>query len=192
MKSLSVLVLSLLSACMQTPATPDPGTSGGKADGYGNDVDAGAPETASQGKLRYATQFCAVSFTCKDSFSGAPGATFDDVFTTNETDCVASFLPPPAMLAALDRSVAAGRIAYSSSDMSACVEGMAQLTCPQWWGTDPSGMMPETCATAIHGTVPVGGACTFTDEPTPHDVHDCADHNRCDLATRTCLAPPAS
>jgi hypothetical protein len=143
------------------------------------------PPDASGGSLTIEEAFtesieamCAKAFECQDSFPGTP-EDFTASYGADEAACFAMYSGYLAAGAAqYQASVDAGRMTYDPADARTCLDGLAGVTCDQYWNGNEE---PPECDTTFVGQVADGGTCTMSD--------DCAnDTSYCDETTSLCTA----
>lgn len=117
---------------------------------------------------------CDRAFECKETFPSSATA-FDDLFGADTAACKAN-LAEYYENTAVVRAIKAGTIAYDGKDAATCVHGLGAPSCATYW--DEGLSYPDECATAMHGTIAAGGACTIDFE--------CADDMVCE---GTCVEP---
>ncbi len=123
---------------------------------------------------------CDDAFTCKANFPTDQGVTFEQAFGADKNACyaeAATFYDP----AAVQASIAAGKIDYDGTAAKTCLDGVGAPTCATYW--TQGGNYPAACDTAMVGKVATGAACT--------NDFECAGENWCDDTTKKCAAIPA-
>lgn len=139
--------------------------------------------------VRTATQFldklghkdCDQAFTCKTSFPTDWGITFDEAFGATASECYAGWLDgwDPAQV---EKQINAGTIKWNVADANDCIAGMTFGTCTEYWQDGPQ--MPDSCSTALYGTIADGQACVV-------DLECASDTSFCDETSRVCTPDTA-
>jgi hypothetical protein len=74
----------------------------------------------------------------------------------------------------IEERITAGTIKFTAADASDCLAGITFPACQQYWQDGPT--MPDSCFTALVGTVADGGACMID--------YECASETSiCDAST---------
>jgi len=131
---------------------------------------------------------CTAAFRCMSSYTGSD---FSTRFGTSESNCetvqAANF--DADLEAAIDASLAAGRIKIDSAAKSSCESYFSAAACATLFTTQP----PASCNTFAMGTVAIGGTCTTvvksdgSNGTITYDVGDCVTGAMCDSTTKKCV-----
>jgi hypothetical protein len=181
--------VSLTACAVDTPSdgggTGGGGTGGGGGNGTGGGSGTGGGGGGALTVPSYLTALgmkdCDDAFACKATFPTDGGATFDQVFGASASACYAD----AAMYfnaAAVQASIAAGRITFDGAAAATCIAGIPAPVCATYWtqGSD----YPAACDTALVGKIADGGTCTID--------FDCTSlASICDDTTKKCAPAPA-
>jgi hypothetical protein len=84
--------------------------------------------------------------------------------------------------AVIESEISAGKIKYDATAAASCIAGVSFGDCAGFWLNGAT--TPASCATALVGTVPDGGACIVD--------FDCSSATSiCDPSTRKCGPAPS-
>lgn len=189
----TILLLSLLGACVGAPPDSTGGGGGGNGSGNGSGGGGGGGSgegsgggggggmTATQFLAQMNDKYCTQAFACQASFPTDAGVTFTDAFGANVQACVA-IGEQYDMPSAVEAAITAGTIHFNAADASACLGGITYPACAQFWDNGPNA--PAACNTALVGTVADGGACA-----TDYECSSATSY--CDETSKKCTADTA-
>lgn len=120
---------------------------------------------------------CQKAFQCMSSYPSNAGTSFQQQYGTSESDCENRF-GALADASAIQASVDAGRIKYSSANAQTCLDAYSSMTCTQFW--NGGGTVPAECNMIFSGSVADGGKCTLDE--------DCANSSSICNASNVCAA----
>jgi hypothetical protein len=196
MMSIRSILLASLCALTACAAQLSPGGGGGNAGGgstggggggetgsggdtgSGGSTGGGGGMTATQFLTQMEMKYCDSAFACQASFPANQGVTFADAFGASVSVCYSDGAAYD-MPAQVESEISAGKIHFDSAAAAACVAGIMQGTCADFWANGPTA--PAACDTALVGTVADGGACVVD--------YDCSNaQSVCDPTAHTCGA----
>lgn len=184
----TILLLSLLGACVGAPPESTGGGGGGSGsgggggggggggDGSGSGGGGGGGVTATQFLAQMNQKYCTQAFSCQASFPADAGVTFADAFGADVQACV-SLGEQYDMPSAVEAAITSGKIQFNAADAAACIAGITFPACAQFWADGPTA--PASCGTALVGTVADGGTCA-----TDYECSNGASY--CDETSKKC------